>query len=368
MDGQDFFFVDKATFRAEAEAAKFLEHACVTGIHDTFMYGTSIATVREVAATGRLCLMGIDRQGIQTLRANRKIDGLYVYIAPPDLAELERRARGRLHEAESTITKRLAWAEAEIATVAAKPTLYQHIVSNTEGVDFDAESADGVYYQLKEAISTLSPIIRNRLRGLPAYVLDYSDLIPPNLVEKPFLKPVVISGPTTGERAALMEQLVREFPDVFAFPQLTTTRRRNQDILHSISTEELAVMRAPPAGRSRASSPARSGTAGSLPSAATPGGGVSPAPPEAILEEPLVEESPYPESAVLSPDEFDAAVRSGDLVEHHAELFKHSMVTHRIGISKRAIKEVRVVCGGTIGERWRVHPRVLRNGEYTLGY
>ena len=54
--------------------------------------------------------------------------------------------------------------------------------------------------QVKEAISTLSPIIRNRLRGLPAYVLDYADLIPPNLVEKPFLKPVIISGPTTGER------------------------------------------------------------------------------------------------------------------------------------------------------------------------
>lgn len=37
-----------------------------------------------------------------------------------------------------------------------------------------------VYTALKEAISRLSPIIRNRLRGLPAYVLDYSDLIPPN--------------------------------------------------------------------------------------------------------------------------------------------------------------------------------------------
>lgn len=55
-----------------------------------------------------------------------------------------------------------------------------------------------MYHGLKEAISTLSPIIRNRLRGLPAYVLDYSDLIPPNKVEKPFLKPVIVSGPHTG--------------------------------------------------------------------------------------------------------------------------------------------------------------------------
>lgn len=53
---------------------------------------------------------------------------------------------------------------------------------------------------VKEAVSSLSPIIRNRLRGLPAYVLDYSDLIVANSVEKPFLKPVVLVGPTTGEK------------------------------------------------------------------------------------------------------------------------------------------------------------------------
>lgn len=45
--------------------------------------------------------------------------------------------------------------QAEISTVASKPGLYHHVVSNTEGVDFDVESNTGVYYQLKEAISTL---------------------------------------------------------------------------------------------------------------------------------------------------------------------------------------------------------------------
>ena len=53
---------------------------------------------------------------------------------------------------------------------------------------------------MKEAVSALSPIIRNRLRGLPAYVLDYSDLIVANSVEKPLLKPVVLAGPTCGEK------------------------------------------------------------------------------------------------------------------------------------------------------------------------
>lgn len=233
--------MDKAAFRAEAAEGKFLEQAAVPGIHDTFLYGTSIATVREVAATGRLCLMGLDTQvrlgarvasrtasklqagalpgewdasscqpcvpppaavvfqGVASLRANHRIDGLYIFIAPPSLDELEERARGRLREAESTIAKRLEWAQAQMAE-AAKPGVFDHIVPNNELPE--------VYHGLKEAISTLSPIIRNRLRGLPAYVLDYSDLIPPNLVEKPFLKPVILLGPSTGERAALISDLV----------------------------------------------------------------------------------------------------------------------------------------------------------------
>ena len=55
--------------------------------------------------------------------------------------------------------------------------------ANTRGL-FDCivlnSEIDSVYMDIKEAISSLSPIIRNRLRGLPPYVLDYSDLIPSN--------------------------------------------------------------------------------------------------------------------------------------------------------------------------------------------
>ncbi len=34
---------------------------------------------------------------------------------------------------------------------------------------------------------------------------------------------MLMSGPNTGERMALMAMLVKEFPDVFAFPKATTT-------------------------------------------------------------------------------------------------------------------------------------------------
>lgn len=45
------------------------------------------------------------------------------------------------------------------------------------------------------------------MRGLPAYVLDYSDLIVANSVEKPIVKPVVIAGPTTSEKQVKLSRL-----------------------------------------------------------------------------------------------------------------------------------------------------------------
>jgi hypothetical protein len=80
----------------------------------------------------------------------------------------------------------------------------------------------GVYWNVKESIATLSPIVRNRLHGIPSYILDYADLIISNQVEKPFLEPVLLLGPCTDEKQRLLQTLADEFPDVFAFPQLVT--------------------------------------------------------------------------------------------------------------------------------------------------
>ena len=138
MQGRDYFFTDKATFRSEAASGHLLEYAAITKAHPpthskgkkaalesshTYLYGTSITTVREVAATGKLCVMGVDEQGIAALRANKRIDGLYFFIKPPSMADLEQRMRGRLKEAQSTIDKRLAWAADQATQVRARSRL-----------------------------------------------------------------------------------------------------------------------------------------------------------------------------------------------------------------------------------------------------
>jgi hypothetical protein len=93
---------------------------------------------------------------------------------PPTCQVLASRQQQRLKEADSTLAKRLAWCRAQCARPAGEaPAAFDHVVPN-------GDAAGAVYAGLKEAISCLSPVIRNRLHGLPAYVLDYSDLIAPN--------------------------------------------------------------------------------------------------------------------------------------------------------------------------------------------
>ena len=234
VDGETFSFATEEKMQEEIEEGLFLETAWIQkhskGIPGKYLYGTSLSTVREVAATGRLCVMSIDVQGCKTLYAREGVDAMYVYLKAPTVEELEKRQRKRLKEAESTVQKRLAHAADQIEQ-SKEEGLFTNIVVN--------DLYDDVFYALKVAIAVLSPIIRNRLYGLPAYVLDYSDIIPANTVEEPDIKPVAIVGPTTTEKQELIQSLVEEFPEVFGFAKQYTTRPvEDGDEMHIQLSEE----------------------------------------------------------------------------------------------------------------------------------
>ena len=91
----------------------------------------------------------------------------------------------RLTESESTVQKRLAWAQQQ-ASDAAAPGLFDFSIQNS--------SSEAAYDCLQQAMATLSPAVRNKLLGLPADVLDYADLIASSSVEEPVLKPVLLAG------------------------------------------------------------------------------------------------------------------------------------------------------------------------------
>jgi guanylate kinase len=100
--GVDYLFVSEAEFERMTRAGEFLEHARVFD----HWYGTSKAQVESLRAAGHPVLLEIDWQGARQVRRAAP-DARSIFIVPPDLAELERRLRGRGTDSEAVIQRRL---------------------------------------------------------------------------------------------------------------------------------------------------------------------------------------------------------------------------------------------------------------------
>lgn len=122
-DGVDYRFLDEPAFRAAVARGEFLEHAEVHGR----LYGTPKSAVESLVAQGLTCLLVIDVQGAASLRRGG-VEALYVFVAPPSDAELERRLRGRGTDSAAAIAGRLATARAEMA----RQTEFDTVVINDD--------------------------------------------------------------------------------------------------------------------------------------------------------------------------------------------------------------------------------------------
>jgi guanylate kinase len=122
-DGGDYRFVDEATFEELIASGALLEWATVFGDR----YGTPADRVEAARAAGRDVILEIDVQGARQIR-ERVPDAILVFLAPPSLAELERRLRSRGTESEERIDRRLATAEAELR----QAPMFDHVVVNED--------------------------------------------------------------------------------------------------------------------------------------------------------------------------------------------------------------------------------------------
>lgn len=111
-DGVQYHFVDRERFEALVNAGAMLEHASYVGD----LYGTPAAPVDAAIAGGRDVLVEVELDGARQVKAARP-EAVMLFIAPPSLAELERRLRGRGTDPEIKIQKRLARAREEIRAV-----------------------------------------------------------------------------------------------------------------------------------------------------------------------------------------------------------------------------------------------------------
>jgi guanylate kinase len=157
VEGQDYYFVDKATFETMVGEGNMLEHAKV---FDNF-YGTPKEPVEAALKAGSDVMFDVDWQGTQQLVENAAKDLVRVFIMPPSMEELERRLYARAQDSEEVVRKRLAEAVAEISHYPE----YDYIVVNT---DID-DSVNRV-----EAILIAERLKTTRLKGLQDLVSDIS--------------------------------------------------------------------------------------------------------------------------------------------------------------------------------------------------
>jgi len=124
INGKDYFFVDADQFFAMRLDGDFLEWAEVHGNY----YGTSQRAVMAQLAGGQDVILDIDVQGARQLQARQDLDATFIFIAPPSLAELERRLTGRQTETAETIALRLHNARQELQAA----NLYDYIIVNDD--------------------------------------------------------------------------------------------------------------------------------------------------------------------------------------------------------------------------------------------
>lgn len=121
QEGIHYFFVRREEFKDMIRKDEFLEWARVHGE----LYGTPYKYVKEWLNSGLDVVLDIDVQG--GLQVKKKCpEGVFVFIAPPSMEELERRLLHRGTETRKVIDERLEVARTELAYVGE----YQYLIVN----------------------------------------------------------------------------------------------------------------------------------------------------------------------------------------------------------------------------------------------
>ena len=151
-DGLDYHFISKEKFLTMTDNGEFLEWA---KIHDNY-YGTARENIESTLQKGKDLVLELDVQGVEALRA-LKYQGVYVFVLPPSLEELEKRLKGRGTEPDNQIKQRLEVGKKEIA----KSHLYDYAVTN---VDVD------------ESVDAILSIIRTEKKRMSRYQPDCPEI------------------------------------------------------------------------------------------------------------------------------------------------------------------------------------------------
>jgi guanylate kinase len=123
IEGVDYYFRTREEFEALIEAGEMLEYAEYVGNY----YGTPLSYVQKTLDKGKDVFLEIEVQGAKQVK-EKVPDGVFIFLTPPDLAELRSRITGRGTDSAEVIDERMRVAREEIEMMA----LYDYAVVNDE--------------------------------------------------------------------------------------------------------------------------------------------------------------------------------------------------------------------------------------------
>ncbi|MCL0043907.1 guanylate kinase [Dehalococcoidia bacterium] len=138
-DGVEYIFMKPSEFQALLVSGEFLEHAEVYGNS----YGVPKAQVENALQQGNDIIVKTDVQGARSLKAKIP-DALLIFLAPPDMNELERRLKERKSETKENLEQRIETARLEMQCQAE----FDEVVVNHSG-------------QLDETMAAIDKIVAN---------------------------------------------------------------------------------------------------------------------------------------------------------------------------------------------------------------
>lgn len=123
VEGVNYFFKSHSEFEEMIRTDQFLEWA--EYVHN--YYGTPRQFVMEMLDQGKDVLLEIEVQGALQVK-ERYPEGVFIFLAPPDMEELRHRIINRGTETDLVISNRMKKAEEELELM----TKYDYVVVNDE--------------------------------------------------------------------------------------------------------------------------------------------------------------------------------------------------------------------------------------------
>jgi guanylate kinase len=140
-DGREYHFLEDAEFDRRVAAGEFLEHVTYAGKR----YGTLRSEVERRLRAGQDVVLEIEVVGAREVK--RQMPGaVLVFVAPPAMADLERRLRDRATDTPEEIAHRMQIAHEEME---ARPE-FDHVVVNDD-IDRAAGALAGIVRAAHEA-------------------------------------------------------------------------------------------------------------------------------------------------------------------------------------------------------------------------